>query len=450
MSEHDLEKLLGGFAADTLTAEEKQQLYSAALHDQDLFNALADEQTLKELLSDPVVRCRLLQSLQTTSSTTAGSSPSWLEWFRRPAGLAWAGGFAAAIFAVVLGTRIYQDSVKEAGRSVATEEATPAAPTASAPSVTQPAAPLSNESRSNAQDHEKLAASPRKEAPAGKTAKRETTATVKPQERHAQDSSSDSPLQQHEVDVQPRPAESTRDTLARSKEGLRSSTDQTLAANSAKPTTTTPESKQLQDSANPPSAGLEALPRVGARALFYGHPTRKGTPEPSASTGGQQQARTEERQNTVEYNPLLGLRIQVLGDLSKPNSEKTVTIETNQPGYLLVWSTNDDGVITFLFPQTGTLEARASFIQGHSPVKVIAPPEGTFAHYNYLRLYFGRSGVPPFDDLKKMAQTPGYRYDLEYSKYSDDARPGEKAAYYVTSDSSIFLWDPQYLPFRKP
>ena len=28
MSEHDLEKLLGGFAADTLTPEEKQALYS--------------------------------------------------------------------------------------------------------------------------------------------------------------------------------------------------------------------------------------------------------------------------------------------------------------------------------------------------------------------------------------------------------------------------------------
>ena len=40
MSEHDLEKLLGGFAADTLTVEEKQQLYRAALHDQPI--AVAD------------------------------------------------------------------------------------------------------------------------------------------------------------------------------------------------------------------------------------------------------------------------------------------------------------------------------------------------------------------------------------------------------------------------
>ena len=64
MSEHDLEKLLGGFAADTLTSEEKQALYTAALRDQQLFNALADEQALKELLSDPDVCRRLLTSLE--------------------------------------------------------------------------------------------------------------------------------------------------------------------------------------------------------------------------------------------------------------------------------------------------------------------------------------------------------------------------------------------------
>ena len=63
MAEHELEKLLGGFSADTLTAEERQQLYAAALHDQQLFNALADEQALKDLLADPAVRRKLLHAL---------------------------------------------------------------------------------------------------------------------------------------------------------------------------------------------------------------------------------------------------------------------------------------------------------------------------------------------------------------------------------------------------
>lgn len=64
MSEHKLEHLLGGFAADTLTADEQQRLYAAALQDQQLFNALADEQALKALLADPVVRRRLLEAVR--------------------------------------------------------------------------------------------------------------------------------------------------------------------------------------------------------------------------------------------------------------------------------------------------------------------------------------------------------------------------------------------------
>jgi hypothetical protein len=122
MSEHDLQILLGGFAADTLTPEEKQSLYAASLQNQQLFNALADEQVLKELLADPAVRRRLLLALNQTNPSGAGGSLSWLDWFRRPSSLAFAGGLAAAALAVVLGIRIYQDSLKQTAQSVATEE----------------------------------------------------------------------------------------------------------------------------------------------------------------------------------------------------------------------------------------------------------------------------------------------------------------------------------------
>ena len=133
MSEHDLEKLLGGFAADTLTPEEKQTLYTAALQDQQLFNALADEQAFKELLADPDVRRRLLASLEQKNASGACGSLSWLDWFRRPAGLALAGGLSAAALAVVLGVRIYQDSLRYAAESTATEEVKPATPQAVEP-----------------------------------------------------------------------------------------------------------------------------------------------------------------------------------------------------------------------------------------------------------------------------------------------------------------------------
>ena len=44
------EQILGGYATDTLSQEEKHQLLEAALHDQLLFDALADEEALKSLL----------------------------------------------------------------------------------------------------------------------------------------------------------------------------------------------------------------------------------------------------------------------------------------------------------------------------------------------------------------------------------------------------------------
>lgn len=260
MSEHDLEKLLGGFAADTLTAEEQQQLYAAALHDQELFNALADEQALRELLSDPVVRRRLLQSLQASSSAMGERSPSWFDWSRRPAGLAWAGGVAAAVFAVILGSRIYQDSAKETGRSIATEETTPAAAPASEPSATQTAAPPINDLRSNAHDNTtKSSNPPRKEALAGKMATQETTTMVNPARQQA---AADS-----EPDALREPSRSTPDKLPQSEEQP-ASADQNHATAPAS-SASVPAPTKAPDTAT--VTGEVDSARL-ARSLFYGAP----------------------------------------------------------------------------------------------------------------------------------------------------------------------------------
>ena len=48
MSREDIQKLLGGYATGTLTPEEQQALFSAALEDQELFDALAREQSLRD------------------------------------------------------------------------------------------------------------------------------------------------------------------------------------------------------------------------------------------------------------------------------------------------------------------------------------------------------------------------------------------------------------------
>jgi hypothetical protein len=63
MSREDIQKLLGGYATGTLTSEEQQALFEAALDDQELFDALAREQSLRDLLQDPGARAHLLAAL---------------------------------------------------------------------------------------------------------------------------------------------------------------------------------------------------------------------------------------------------------------------------------------------------------------------------------------------------------------------------------------------------
>jgi hypothetical protein len=63
MKPADAEKLLGGYAAGTLTPEERQALFAAALEDQQLYEALVHEEPLRELLADPAARADLLATL---------------------------------------------------------------------------------------------------------------------------------------------------------------------------------------------------------------------------------------------------------------------------------------------------------------------------------------------------------------------------------------------------
>lgn len=91
------ERLLGGHAFGTLTDEERDELLAAALEDQDLFDTLADQGPLRELMADRAVRNELLEALE---------RPSFMERvravLRRPA--TWADLAAAtATMLVVVG-----------------------------------------------------------------------------------------------------------------------------------------------------------------------------------------------------------------------------------------------------------------------------------------------------------------------------------------------------------
>ncbi|MFN7918490.1 MAG: hypothetical protein U0Q16_00245 [Bryobacteraceae bacterium] len=63
MNPREVEQMIGGYATGSLTPAERDALFRAALEDQQLFDALADEDALRELLADPAVRQRLLGHL---------------------------------------------------------------------------------------------------------------------------------------------------------------------------------------------------------------------------------------------------------------------------------------------------------------------------------------------------------------------------------------------------
>lgn len=63
MTQDEIRKLLGGYATDALTPDERRTLFQAALEDQELFEALSNEDALKELLDDPVTRAQVRAAL---------------------------------------------------------------------------------------------------------------------------------------------------------------------------------------------------------------------------------------------------------------------------------------------------------------------------------------------------------------------------------------------------
>jgi hypothetical protein len=82
--------LLGGYATGTLTPEENAALMQAALEDQELFDALADDESLRRYLAEPEFRKDLLKA--------TASKPSGLRW------IAALGAAAACLFAALIWT----------------------------------------------------------------------------------------------------------------------------------------------------------------------------------------------------------------------------------------------------------------------------------------------------------------------------------------------------------
>jgi hypothetical protein len=94
MTSEQARKLLGGYATNSLTEAERKALFDAALDDQELFDALQQEEALKELLADPASRNQIQQAL--AEAPLPRPARVWL-W----GGLAGAVAAAALIVAVI-------------------------------------------------------------------------------------------------------------------------------------------------------------------------------------------------------------------------------------------------------------------------------------------------------------------------------------------------------------
>jgi hypothetical protein len=133
MRREDIPKLLGGYATNTLTPEERQALFEAALQDQELFDALAAEEALRETLEDPSARNRIERAIEERPQ-------SWLSRvsaaFRTPRIWALSASLAAA---VIIGSVAIQLNRKDAARIETAALKTPAQPPVAAPAV--PASP---------------------------------------------------------------------------------------------------------------------------------------------------------------------------------------------------------------------------------------------------------------------------------------------------------------------
>lgn len=113
----EIRKLLGGYATGTLTPEEQQALFAAALDDQELFDALAREQSLHDLLRDPSARAHVLAAIDEKPSR-------WYQRFWRPLAIA----SAAAAGLVVAGVYLNRPAPKPELVAQVTQAPPPAPP----------------------------------------------------------------------------------------------------------------------------------------------------------------------------------------------------------------------------------------------------------------------------------------------------------------------------------
>jgi hypothetical protein len=125
MTRDEARKLLGGYATGSLTEAERTALFQAAVEDQDLFDELAGEQVLKEVLDEPGARQRLIAVLERPKRQRA-----WL----------WVTAASTVAIAVVIGVVVSQRTPPPPPQQIAQVMKSPEpVNTPTAPPVAEPA-----------------------------------------------------------------------------------------------------------------------------------------------------------------------------------------------------------------------------------------------------------------------------------------------------------------------
>ena len=169
MTPDDARKLLGGYATGSLTEAERKALFEAALEDQELFDELAGEQVLKEVLDEPGARQRLLAALEPPRKHRA-----WL----------WVPAAATVAIAVVIGVVISQrtpppEPPQQIAQVLKSPEPVTRQPRRSRPAGASPA-PLNEKSHQLLQPGTACGTEERERRAAGGPASRSQTASGRP------------------------------------------------------------------------------------------------------------------------------------------------------------------------------------------------------------------------------------------------------------------------------
>ena len=409
MPKRDLEKLLGGYAAGKLTEEERRTLFEAALHDPKLFAALAREQALKAVPSDPRSRRRILEWLRRSSSSAA---QLWLkqalDGLRRPANWALSWSLASALVAIIaLGHLLLQVGPRtpepmltaDAGRSASpggprpstpVKQATPKAKIPSAQSV----GGLQAEKKEGTRSH------PTAET-TQETASKERTPKITPDKAPAsslpsRESAPEADLRSSTLKTAAQPPAATVPPPPKeAQQGLASTPQPT----SPEATPADPEEEatiQIPPELLPPLGKQKSTIRPGreqrrARSLFYAQAELART-DPGKTAEEQQerpliaQAQKGETEGTAQgfglsgqvevptpvRNQPIGLRYSILkqgkegveteadpAERFEASATLKLTVEVNAPGFLYVLKRDPARLWTVLHPTTGEKEAPA-------------------------------------------------------------------------------------------